>query len=82
MPDILSKIAKEKKIDQFIHVSALGVENASNSVYAKSKLDGEINVKKNFKNSLILKPSIVYGIDDNFLRVGIKFVHKIIQRRN
>ena len=34
LPNILSKIAKEKKIDQFIHVSALGVENASNSVYA------------------------------------------------
>ena len=36
----LSKIAKEKKIDQFIHVSALGVENAIDSIYAKSKLDG------------------------------------------
>ena len=29
--NILSKIAKEKKIDQFIHVSALGVENENES---------------------------------------------------
>ena len=59
-------LAKEKKIDQFIHVSALGVENAIDSEYAKSKFDGENSVKKNFKNSVILKPSIVYSIDDNF----------------
>ena len=58
--------AKEKKIEQFIHVSALGIENALDSEYAKSKLDGEKNVRKNFKNSVILKPSIVYSIDDNF----------------
>ena len=31
-----------------------------------SKLDGEKNIKKNFENSVILKPSIVYSVDDNF----------------
>ena len=66
LPSMLSKFAKEKKIEQFIHVSALGIENALDSEYAKSKLDGEKNVRKNFKNSVILKPSIVYSIDDNF----------------
>ena len=66
LPSMLSKFAKEKKIEQFIHVSALGIENALDSEYAKSKLDGEKRVKKNFKNSVILKPSIVYSIDDNF----------------
>ena len=77
LPDILSKIAKEKKIDQFIHVSALGVENASDSMYAKSKLDGEKNVRKNFKNSLILKPSIVYGVDDNFTTNFMSLLSKL-----
>ena len=57
---------KKKKIDQFIHVSALGIENAVDSEYAKSKLEGEINVRNTFENSVILKPSIVYSIDDNF----------------
>ena len=66
LPDVLSKIASEKKIRQFIHISALGVENAIDSEYAKSKLNGEKNVRKNFKNAVILKPSIVYSIDDNF----------------
>ena len=65
-PTLLAKIAKEKKIDQFIHVSALGIENAVDSEYAKSKLEGEISVRNTFENSVILKPSIVYSIDDNF----------------
>ena len=77
LPNILSKIAKEKKIDQFIHVSALGVENALDSEYAKSKLDGETNVRKNFKNSIILKPSIVYGIDDNFTTNFMSLLSKL-----
>tara|TARA_S200000501_G_C20809928_1_gene737894 strand:+ start:185 stop:1147 length:963 start_codon:yes stop_codon:yes gene_type:complete len=77
LPDILSEIAKEKKIEQFIHVSALGIENALDSVYAKSKLDGEKNVRKNFKNSVILKPSIVFGIDDNFTTNFMSLLSKL-----
>ena len=65
-PSLLSKLSKKKKLKQFIHISALGVENATDSLYAASKLAGENLVKKNFSNSLILKPSIVYSVDDNF----------------
>ena len=65
-PSLLSNLSKKKKLKQFIHISALGIENASDSLYATSKLAGENLVKKNFNNSLILKPSIVYSVDDNF----------------
>ena len=63
---MLSKICKKKNIDQFIHISALGVENVKDSKYAKSKYDGEKIVKENFERTTILKPSIVYSQDDNF----------------
>ncbi len=66
LPTLLAKISKEKNIDQFIHMSALGVENAQDSEYAMSKLEGEKGVRENFENSVILKPSICYSIDDNF----------------
>ena len=66
LPSLLAKISKEKNIDQFIHISALGVENAKESDYAKSKLEGEEGIRSSFDNSVILKPSIVYSIDDNF----------------
>ena len=50
----------------FIHLSALGVNEAVDSDYAKTKLDGEKEILKNFPLSTILRPSVVYSVDDNF----------------
>ncbi len=65
-PSILAKLCKEYKVKQFIHLSALGINNALDSKYAKSKLEGEINIQKIFPLAVILRPSIVYSVDDNF----------------
>ena len=65
-PYLLSKICKELNVKQFIQLSALGIDKAIDSNYAKSKLEGEINIKNNFSNSVILRPSVVYSVDDNF----------------
>ena len=65
-PSILAKLCKEYKVQQFIHLSALGINEAINSSYAKSKLEGEDNIQKNFSLAIILRPSVVYSVDDNF----------------
>ena len=65
-PSILAKLCKEYKVQQFIHLSALGINNAIDSEYAKSKLEGELNIQKNFPLATILRPSVVYSVDDNF----------------
>ena len=65
-PSILSSLCFKNNIEQLIHISALGIESALNSNYAKSKLDGENEIKKNFEKALILRPSLVYSVDDNF----------------
>jgi nucleoside-diphosphate-sugar epimerase len=65
-PSLLAKLCKEYKIQQFIHFSALGIDKATDSDYAKSKLEGEINIQKNFPLATILRPSVVYSVDDNF----------------
>ena len=65
-PSMISSLCHKHKIDKFIHLSALGIENAKDSKYAISKLKGEIAVRENFKDSIILKPSIIYSVDDNF----------------
>ena len=64
-PSLISKICEEYKIKQYIHLSALGIEEATDSDYAKSKLEGEINIKKKFPNVTILKPSLVFSVDDS-----------------
>jgi uncharacterized protein YbjT (DUF2867 family) len=65
-PSILAKLSKEYKVKQFIHLSALGINHAIDSDYAKSKLEGEVNIQKNFPLAIILRPSVVYSVDDNF----------------
>ena len=65
-PSILAKLCKEYNLENFIHLSALGINQATDSTYAKSKLEGEKNILSNFPLATILRPSIVYSIDDNF----------------
>ena len=65
-PSLLAKLSKQNNLKHLIHLSALGVNEALDSHYAKSKLEGEKEILKNFPLSTILRPSVVYSVDDNF----------------
>jgi len=65
-PDLLSKLSAKKNIEKLIHLSSLGIEQSLDSNYAISKLEGENKIKNNFDRVVVLKPSIVYSVDDNF----------------
>ena len=65
-PSLLAKLCKEYDLKHFIHLSALGINEAQDSKYAQSKLLGESKILKNFPLATIMRPSIVYSIDDNF----------------
>ena len=65
-PNLLSKICAEQNITKLIHISALGINEKNTSKYMLSKQKGENNILNNFKNSVILRPSIVFGPEDNF----------------
>ena len=64
-PKFLSEICK-KKNKHLIHISSLGVENATDSKYAASKAEGENKIFENLPSATILKPSIVYSVNDSF----------------
>ena len=65
-PSLLAKLSQEYKLKNFIHLSALGINQAVDSNYAKSKLEGEKEIMKNFPQATILRPSIVFSVDDKF----------------
>lgn len=71
LPANIAKACKENGISRFVHISALGIEE-SKSQYAKSKLEGENAVRANFPAATILRPSVVFGEDDDFFN---KFAH-------
>ena len=65
-PGLLAKLSKEYNLKHFIHLSALGINEAVDSNYAKSKIEGEARVLENFPLATVLRPSVVYSVDDNF----------------
>ena len=65
-PTLLARLCKIHNLKHFVHISALGINEATDSQYAKSKLEGENNILSNFSKSTILRPSIVFSNSDNF----------------
>lgn len=65
-PERLAQAARELGIPTFIHISALGIEKAAESAYAHSKLLGERAIQDAFPNATILRPSLIFGPEDNF----------------
>ena len=61
-----ARAAKNAKARVFIQMSALGADPNSTSKYASSKAAGEAKAKAAFPGAIILRPSIVFGPEDNF----------------
>lgn len=62
----LAQMAKAAGVQRFIQVSALGVDKARGSDYARTKLLGEKAVLTAFPEATILRPSVVFGPEDDF----------------
>ena len=65
-PYLLSNLCNETGIKNLVHVSALGIKERHSSQYMQSKHRGEKNIQDNFKPSVILRPSVVFGPSDKF----------------
>ena len=65
-PAKLARLAREAGIGRLVHVSAIGADPRSESAYARSKAAGEQAVKDAFPTATILRPSIVFGPEDDF----------------
>jgi len=72
IPEAVSKICHESDVKKFIHISAIGANETSKSLYQKSKYQGEVNALSNFKNTVIIRPSVVCGTEDNFTNLFSK----------
>ncbi len=72
LPGLIAKYCSESEVKKFIHVSAIGANADSKSVYQQSKFSGEQEALKNFKDTVIIRPSVVCGNEDNFTNLFAK----------
>jgi NADH dehydrogenase len=65
-PARIARLAAEAGITRMVHVSAIGADMESESDYARTKAEGEAGVLKHMPEAMILRPSIVFGPEDQF----------------
>ena len=65
-PARLARFAREAGVDRYVHISAIGADPRSSSAYARTKAAGEQAVRDAFPTVTILRPSVVFGPEDQF----------------
>ena len=65
-PARLARLAREAGTLRFVHISAIGADARSSSAYARTKAAGEEAVRDAFPTATIVRPSIVFGPEDQF----------------
>ena len=64
---VVAKAAAEAGVKALVHISAIGADAHSNAEYGQSKAGGEEAVRAAFPSAVILRPSIVFGREDQFI---------------
>ncbi len=62
----VARAAQAQGVERLVHVSALGADADSDSAYARSKAAGEVQVRAAFPRAAIIRPSVVFGSEDDF----------------
>lgn len=62
----VARLSSDEGVAQLVHISALGADVSASSDYAKSKGEGEKAVLSQFPSATILRPSVVFGPEDQF----------------
>ena len=62
----IARLAAEEGVRHLVQISAIGADEGSDSEYARTKAMGERAVTEHFPDAVILRPSIVFGPEDEF----------------
>jgi len=62
----IARIAAEQGVGTMVHVSAIGADTESESEYAQTKAQGEEAVLAHMPGAVILRPSVIFGTEDQF----------------
>jgi uncharacterized protein YbjT (DUF2867 family) len=66
LPGLIGTAAREAGAARLVHVSAIGADRNSSSAYARSKAEGEEAARAAFPESVVVRPSVIFGPEDEF----------------
>src|ERR1700694_1983259 len=62
-------------VERLAHVSGIGADAASQSLYVRKRGEGELVVRAAFADALLIRPAVMFGPDDAFLTTILKLLH-------
>lgn len=65
-PERIARAAAAAGIKTMVHISSIGADAESESLYQRSKAEGEAGVLAHMPDAIILRPSIIFGPEDGF----------------
>lgn len=73
----LARRAREAGVSRLIHISGIGADRHSSSLYIRSRGEGEEAVRRAFPGATIVRPTVMFGLDDAFLTPLVGLVRKL-----
>ncbi len=72
----LARISRDCGVARLIHVSGVGADARSESPYIQSRGKGEVAVRSEFPNATIVRPTVMFGVDDAFLNPLVSLLRR------
>jgi uncharacterized protein YbjT (DUF2867 family) len=73
----LARLARERGVERLLHVSGIGADPRSRSLYIRSRGEGEAAVGAAFPEAIILRPAVMFGPDDVFLTTILNLLRRL-----
>jgi len=73
----LARQAQRAGVERLVHVSGIGADATSGSLYIRNRGEGELAVQAAFANAIIIRPAVMFGRDDAFLNTLVKLLKRL-----
>jgi uncharacterized protein YbjT (DUF2867 family) len=64
-------------VERLVHVSGIGAAAASQSLYIRKRGEGELAVREAFSKSILVRPGVMFGLDDAFLTTVLELLRRL-----
>jgi NADH dehydrogenase len=75
--ELVAAQAHRARVKRVAHVSGIGADAASQSLYIRKRGEGELAVRAAFADSLLIRPAVMFGPDDAFLTAILKLLREL-----
>ena len=73
----LATQARQAGVERLVHVSGIGADAASRSLYVRKRGEGELAVRAAFADALLMRPAVMFGPDDSFLTTIVTLLERL-----